>query len=239
MRILLFALLWLLAQTTLAQQVVDVSKGDVRVGPNLFYTAGGEPFVNAKFVNLVDGSPYFKDQWLKGIVVDENNHEYKNIDLKLDLLDDQLHYLDDKGKEFIATTHLKEIVITDSLGDNYRFVRTSSFKNTLNGLKDGWCLWLVSGPASLYKIFNKTMHEQRPYGSATTEQRISTNQRYVVFYNNAFFEIKKLKDAPSVLANKKKELEDYLKNKDDQKASMDDRFARLIEYYNTLVKEQK
>jgi hypothetical protein len=79
----------------------------------------------------------------------------------------------------------------------------------------------------------------RPYGSATTEQRIKTTEKYLVLYNNAFLEVKKIKDVPSILANKKKELEVFLKNNDDQKASMDDRFVKLIEYYNTLFKEQK
>jgi hypothetical protein len=52
-------------------------------------------------------------------------------------------------------------------------------------------------------------------------------------------EVKKIKDLPTVLANKKKELEDFLKKNDDEKASMDDRMVKLIEYYNSLVKGQK
>ena len=48
-----------------------------------------------------------------------------------------------------------------------------------------------------------------------------------------------MKDVPSLLSNKKKELEEFLKNKDDEKASMDDRMIKLIEFYNSLPKEKK
>ncbi|MFL5809507.1 MAG: hypothetical protein ACJ749_08290, partial [Flavisolibacter sp.] len=64
-----------------------------------------------------------------------------------------------------------------------------------------------------------------------------TNESYLFYYNNTLMEIKKIKDAPSVLANKKTELEEFLKNKDDKKLSMDERFKALIDHYNSLVKQ--
>jgi hypothetical protein len=106
-------------------------------------------------------------------------------------------------------------------------------------MKDSWYLWLLTGTASLYKIFEKNLSEQKPYGSATFEQHIKTLEKYLILYNNAFLEVKKLKEVPSVLSNKKAELEAFLKTKDDPKASMDDRFIKLIEYYNSLIKEKK
>jgi len=222
-----------------AQRVIDVSKENTQLGPNVFYAAGGEPFVNAKFVNLVEGTPYFKDEWLKGIVVDKAHHEYRNISIKLDLLDNKVHYLNDEEQELIATTPLEEVVLTDAAGNNYRFVRSSLFEKPVNGAKDSWYLWLCSGKASLYQIFSKTLSETKPYGSATSEQHMKTSEKYLILYNSSFSEVKKLKDVPAVLANKKTELEAFLKNSDDQKASMDDRFIKLIEYYNSLLKEQK
>jgi hypothetical protein len=239
MRVLITVFSILVWQACYAQQVVDVSKQDVQVGANMFYSVGGEPFVNVKFVNLVEGSPYFKDEWLKGIVVDKTNHEYKGISIKIDLLDNYVHYLDEKEKELLVTTPIKEIVLTDASGNNYRFIHSSSFENCTNATKNSWYLWLSTGTVSLYKSFKKALSEMRPYGSATTEQRIKTTEKYVVLYNNAFLEVKKIKDVPSILTNKKAELEAFLNTKDDQKASMDDRFVKLIEYYNTLTKEQK
>ena len=100
-------------------------------------------------------------------------------------------------------------------------------------------MWLVSGTASLYKRFEKDLSEFKGYGSATVEQRIKTREKYLILYNNSFLEVKKIKDVPSLLPIKKKELEEFLKNKDDQKASMEDRMVKLIEYFNSLPKVAK
>lgn len=235
--LIIFSLLFL--QSAMAQQVIDVSKQDVRVGSSQFFVSGGEPFVTVKFVNLVEGTPYFKDEWMKGIVVDKDNHEYKDVNLKIDLLDKKVHYQDADGKEFIATTPIKEVVLTDALGNNYKFVHSSDFEKPVNPIKDVWYLWLSSGTASLYKVFNKNLSEIKPYGSSLVEQHVTTSERYLIYYNNAFLEVKKLADVPGVLSSKKKELIQFLKKQDDQKTSMDHRFVKLIEYYNSLLKEQK
>jgi hypothetical protein len=239
MRLLTVILSLLLSPFCFSQQVIDVSKQDVRVGSNIFFVSGGEPFVTTKFVNLVEGTPYFKDEWLKGLVVDKSNHEYKDIQLKIDLMANTVHYLGENEKEFVATTTVKEIVLTDAAGDNYRFVHSSGLETVVNVEKGKWYLWLASGTASLYKKFEKDLTEFKGYGSATTEQRIKTHEKYVILYNNSFLEVKKIKDVPSILAAKKKELEAFLKTKDDDKASMDDRMVKLIEYYNSLVIEKK
>lgn len=239
MRYLIAIVSLFLFNAAFAQQVVDVSKQDVRLGSNMFFVSGGEPFVTTKFVNLVEGTPYFKDEWLKGIVVDKSNHQYKDIRLKIDLVDNTIHYLDDKEKEFIATTPIKEVVLTDGLDNNYRFLHSSGLENIVNAEKDKWYLWLVTGTASLYKKFEKDLSEFKGYGASTAEQHIKTREKYLILYNNSFLEVKKIKDVPSLLVNKKKELEEFLKTQDDEKKSMEDRLVNLIEHYNSLCKEQK
>src|SRR5690242_18001045 len=111
MRVLISALLLLFFLQSHTQQVVDVSKEDVRIGANTFYVSGGAPFVTTKFVNLVEGTPYFKDEWFNGVVVDMTDRQYKNVRLKIDLLANTVHYLDDKEKEFTATMPIKQIVL--------------------------------------------------------------------------------------------------------------------------------
>src|SRR4051812_13399266 len=220
-----------------AQKVIDVNKQDVTVGNDIFYTVGGTPFVNAKFVSLVEGTPYFKDEWLKAKITMPGGREYKNISVKIDLYDNELHYLDPKNTEFIATSPVREVAIDDVPGNSYRFVHTGFIEQTTPIQKKGWLLLMTSGTASLYKTFTKVISESKPYGSATTEQRMRTNESYLVYYNNTLMEIKKIKDAPSVLANKQTELEEFPKNKDDKKLSMDERFKALIDHYNSLVKQ--
>jgi len=42
-----------------SQKVIDVSQNNLPVTSNLFYTVGGEPVSNAKYVMVVEGSPFF------------------------------------------------------------------------------------------------------------------------------------------------------------------------------------
>src|SRR4051812_3149368 len=121
MRIPLILIFIGLLKITSAQKVIDVSKQDVTVGSDIFYTVGGTPFVNAKFVSLVEGTPYFKDEWLKAKITMPAGKEYKDISVKIDLFDNELHYLDNKNTEFIATSAVKEVDISDAPGNTYRF----------------------------------------------------------------------------------------------------------------------
>ena len=58
---LIFTLLFIgCLQIASAQKVIDVSKENVNIDVGLFYSVGGTPFVNAKFVNLIEGTPYFR-----------------------------------------------------------------------------------------------------------------------------------------------------------------------------------
>jgi hypothetical protein len=235
-RIVFAATCLLLAKENFAQKTVDVTKGDTRPGTNAFIVVSGSPFINEKYVSLVEGSPYFREEWMKGVLIGQNGQEYKDLSLKLDLFDDKIHYKDAKGVELVATTPIKEVVLTDAMGNSYKFIHGSSLPP--DDLKQTWLLLLSQGSVPLYKYFDKRISEYRPYNSATTEQRIKTTEKYCVVDKGTVKEIKKLKDVPSVLSDKKTELEDFLKNKDDKNARMDDRFRALIAYYNQLVNGQ-
>lgn len=222
-----------------AQRIVDVTDGDTRLSPASFYSVGGVPFVNDKYVKLVEGSPYFSNEWQTGMLVSATGQEYKGLTLKLNLYTNEVLYKDDKDIEMVATTSVNEVVLTDAAGNNYRFIHSSALpQQEANPLKSGWYQWLCSGTASLYKYYNKLLSESTPYGSATTEQKIKTKEKYLVNYNSAFIEIGKIKNAPDVLANKKMELEIFLKEIDDRNTTMEDRFVALIQYYNSFFVEK-
>lgn len=236
MRIPVIALCLFLFQSAFAQKVIDVSKQDVQIGPDLVYSVAGVPFVTAKFVNVVSGSAYFKDAWLKGVATGTDNQRYKPVNMKLDLVDKEVHYQDQSGKEYIVTVPLKQVVLSDDSGNQYRFVHASTLPKSNTVVRDSWYQLLDSGTASLYKFIRKDLLESIPYGSATTEERIVSVEKYYVLHDNSFTEIKKIKDVPSVLSNKKKELEAYLKSKDDGQATTEDRLKNIIDYYNSLAK---
>jgi hypothetical protein len=222
----------------LGQRTVDVSTTDANIpGQGLYYVVGGVPFVNVKFVRLVEGTPYFREEWMDGSLVANTGQVFKDLRLKLDLYDNQVHYQDAKGNELIATTPVKEVLLTAENGRKFRFVHSSTINIQGEPIKNGWYeLMHEDSTASLFRYYKKDVTERKPYASSTTEQRILTNDKFLVFINNVLLEIKKPKDAPQVLANKKSELETFLKNQDDPKASTEARLMALVRYYNSLFR---
>ncbi len=214
-----------------AQSVVDVSKEDVNAS-SFLHVVGGEPAGLPKFVRLKEGTPFFTDRWLKSTIILNNGATYKNVPAKIDLMDNAIHFLDIKGAEMITTSHIKEIILSNDAQDSlYRFINGAAISDAA---KKGWYLWLLSGKASLYLVFNKEIIEEKPYGSATTEQRIQTKKAYVIVYNNALFGFTKIKQLPEILANKKQELETYLQ-KQPKNSSEENRIVDLVSYYNSLL----
>ena len=121
MKLVIFCLLFFSAMAGSAQRVIDVNKTDESPFRGLFYVVGGNPFSMAKYAKVTEGTPYFKDEWFNGVVVDMTDRQYKNVRLKIDLLANTVHYLDDKEKEFTATMPIKQIVLTDGSDHNAIF----------------------------------------------------------------------------------------------------------------------
>jgi hypothetical protein len=137
----------------------------------------------------------------------------------------------------IPTQPLMEIVFMNAAEDSlFRFVH-SDFFDKVPSVKKGWYQWLASGNAALYKLYHKELFAEKPYGSATEQQRIVTKDQYFLFHNNSFLRIKNLRAVPEMLGTKKQELEQYLKRQGTA-ASLDDQLADLIIYYNSLVSKQ-
>ena len=93
---------------------------------------------------------------------------------------------------------------------------------------------LVSGKARLYQYFRKWMVEDKPYGSATTEQSIVTKEEFYVLVNDSLLQLKKAKELPALLPDKKKEIETYLSQKEVQNLGAAEQFTSIINYYDSL-----
>ena len=235
MKYILSILFLLQALAVCCQQnkVVDVGKEIVNVSPARFFTVGGEPVSNAKYIRVVEGTPYFNEAWMKGSLDLSDGHGYENLWLKIDLTDNSLLYLDADGKEMIATSVIKNVTLIDSVtGKKYIFVH-SSFINCTGKIKPGWYQRIVPGRASVYKHYAKIINETKPYGSATYEQTIVTATNYFLLADSLFLPIKKFKALPGMLKNKKDELNQYISNIN-LSGKTDADYAELVLYYNSL-----
>jgi hypothetical protein len=230
MRYYLVSLFCLINVFSFSQTKIDVDKTQ-GLPQNSFFSVGGEPFVNVKFVRLISGSPYFKDEWMRGSGVSGTGIVYKAGILKLDLFDHQIHFLDAFGKEMISTSPLKQLVLTDTLtNQSWQFIHSSLFIQSAV-MKPGWYLQLASGTAGLYQYFFKSLSESTPYGSATTEQTIITKEEFYIYHNSSLQQVKKVKDVFPILHDKQTELEKFSKNNSKGKL-LEEQLTSLVQLYN-------
>jgi len=231
MKFFLFIVLYACSISSSAQKTVDVTTNDINaLSTSFFNVVGGEPFVLAKFTKLVEGTPYFKEEWMKGNIIINGEKEYTGIYLKLDLFDNEVHYQDPKGIEMIATGLVQKIILFDTAAQQvFNFVNGVYIQ--ANSRVKGWYQLLVNGKASLFKQINKQLRENKPYGSATIEQSIISSSHYYILYNGIFTEIKKIRDLPGILNDKKEEVVQYIKN---LSGKSDDDFENVINYFNGL-----
>jgi hypothetical protein len=228
---LFFILSFLVVISASGQKVVDVDKFEGNA-LNFLKTVGGEPMVNTKFVKVVDGTPYFSEKWMKGNVIIEES-EYRNILLRVNILETTLEFMDNKGEAMVCTMPIKQVILNDSVkGIKYRFVH-SSFLPDNPELRRCWLLELVPGQAGLYKFEKKTINENRPYGSATTEQRIIGTSYYYILFNKELIRVKKTADIPDILVSQKQALQEYIKS--NRLSAKDEKdMTKLVNYFNTL-----
>jgi len=131
-----------------AQKTVDVAEGNgSAMSPSFFTVINGEPVVFAKFAKIVDGTPYFSDEWMKGTIVLNGDRQFTGVYLKLDLYDDEVHYRDLKGNELVAVTPIKKLILFDSSSQLVFNFINGDYINANSHLK-GWFQLLTEGKAS-------------------------------------------------------------------------------------------
>ena len=197
------------------------------------FTASGSPYIDAKFVSMVSGSPFFDDKMMRGIVVSNDGTEYRNITIRLNLMESQVNFLNDNKVEMVVGTPIREVTLLDSIKQkNYHFVFSNQIK-TNDKPEKGFYQLLQKGKAELYTQYKKTIKETRQFNAATYEQSIETNLIFFVLVEGQWKKINKIKDLPSLLGDKKTEVEEYIKSKGFSKYKQED-VESVIKYYNSL-----
>jgi hypothetical protein len=235
MKLVLSITLLLVVSLSDAQRTIDVNKVEVTPNRGLYYVVGGQPFSLAKYTKVTEGTPFFNDKWMSGSVIVKSGEQYDNQLLRLDLMDNQLHYLDSVGTEMITTEKVVEVLLSDTIsGKQYHFVYSTAIAVPASERPGpGWYQLLSTGSANLFRLFQKELLESRPYGSATFEESIKTTSVFFVAYKNSFSRIKKIKDIPEILDNHKSELNNYI-SKNGLSGKTETDYISLLDYYNSI-----
>ena len=216
-----------------SQKVIDVDKEYVNPTQGLFDVVGGTPFSYAKYVRLVEGTPFFNENWMWGSLILPGGTRYDSLRLRLDLIDNKVHYLDRSGATLVASSLISELWLIDSAsGARYRFLSSPAI-SFFQPPGNSWYQSLTDGPVLLLKEFNKRLEERSVYGSATSEQRIATSFGYYLAVDRSLIPVKKIGTITELLAGKKEELEKFIStNHLNGKKETD--LVRLVDYNNSL-----
>lgn len=211
-----------------AQQRLDVSQTINVSGQNMYYSVNGEPFISAKFSKVVDGTPFFNDEFMKASVILSDGKTYNNLSVKVNLLDGTIVYLSDKNEEMEATSNnIKAVEVIDVMSNE----KTRFLHSSMTCLKTGnkWFKVLDSGKVQFLRYEKKVMKEIKPYSSATTEQHILNDPEYYLLTENGCVKIRN----PADLSKQLVLLDPSFRSDGGSKKKTEQQMVEMVKLFNS------
>lgn len=195
----------------------------------------GQPLRTKRYLD-VNGSAYLTDSWQKA-TVELNDGKTYNLDIKYDMVADNLLFKNKNGDSLAFTQPVKQFkieLLNDSRIGAHLF--RSGFPSA-GGKSSETTFYevLYDGGTKLLKKRSKTVWEEtNTYGSANINKNIIEKVLYFVDKNNQMIPLKNdRKSVLAVLSDKQADVDKYIKdNKLDVKQDAD--LAKVFEYYNSL-----
>jgi len=201
---------------------------------SMFNVVNSEPITAPTNPRQLDGSPYFSNEWMKGIITLSNGTSYRGEQLRLDLLNTRLFFLNQEGKEKVCVSQVDRVILLDSVNNRvHTFIH--SFVLPVHGdFKDSvWLEVLQPGKAQLLKFQKKDLVEKADYASAPIDV-IKTQTKYYLWYDNRLVKVASFRDVRNFFTAHKAELEAYI-NKQDPSWKNEEDIIKVMAYYNSLL----
>ncbi|HWK06419.1 MAG TPA: hypothetical protein VNS58_22450 [Puia sp.] len=198
------------------------------------FDPNGRRFVNPTLD--VEGSPFFKDEWVEGTVISANDKKYDHIKLRLNLQTQEWHFLAKDNTEMtVPKGTIKEILLYDSAGNNKKGTTFQCGFPAIDAQdKDNFYQVLSQGKVWLLRSLRKTISQRKDDLSGDVRKEFVTYEVYYLFAGGTLQRVKKDKSFfLTLLADKKNRLEDFI-NENKLKFKSADDFVRVIDYYNSL-----
>lgn len=196
--------------------------------------ANGRPVLTNSNNYVADGSPFLFEDYLPAEVTFKTGKVYKDVKAKINLVDNELLFMDDKGQEMIAAASVTSVKFLKPGGS--QDVLLESPGNSINATRAPVYQVLVNGKASLLKQISITYTEARKYGEGSMTRTYKKNETfYAVFPGQQPQKFEKTKAAIAALFGDKQAM--ILAFIDEQKlrAKTEADFIKIFEYYSTLV----
>lgn len=203
-------------------------------GLKSFYNVvNSEPITAPNNPRQIDGTPYFNDTWMKGIITLSDGKSYSGQKLRLDLLSNKVHFVGPDGREQVCAQLVDRLILLDTVTDQvYSFVHSSALPVHPDLRDFAWLEALAQGNARFFKYQKKELTESAAYAS-TPVDKIKTQVRYYILFDNKLQRVSSIRDVQQVLSSGSKEVEEYIrKNKPSWKDETD--IIALVSYFNSL-----
>jgi hypothetical protein len=236
--LLIAATSFLFCLTGRSQQVVNVNSDNFAFTNRNNADISGMVHQPIKFVKFTAGTPFFNDEWMKARLFDDNGASYASHSVRLNLLDNDVSFLDADGTEMVTTIPVKKIQLADTTtGTQYLFVLGDQIPEADKALAGVWLQVLVNDTVSLCRQIRKTIRETKPYGSTTTDEEIVSVDIYFVLMNANFVRLRNWSGLIQLFADKKDAVNQYIRDHHLKGKSADD-YTQLVQYYNSIKSVQ-
>jgi hypothetical protein len=195
------------------------------------------PLRSRNYVNL-KGSPYFVNDWSKGVIKQSNGQSIKDVEVKYDQLQDELIFKDVNGQELGFAVPVVEFKIDYVVNG---LAKSSLFRNGFEPFRGSTELSyyevLYNGQLKLAKKNTKRVEEYREYNSAITTKSIIERTKYYYYTTNKLSEFNA--DNKSILkafGESATPLLEYIKeNKLNLKTEED--LIKMFNFYSTQLQQ--
>lgn len=195
--------------------------------------------INGTSVQLTDfrdvkGSPYFYNDWLKGDVIMSDDVVHQNMDLRYNLVDDQLYFKSSNQSVLTFADPVKQFTINAPEGSIQVLTFRKGYQNIPGTTSTSFLEILTEGKTQLLKKFSKKIQTENVYPNTSTDKFFTETKTYYIFKDGKGILIRlDKKSIISALSNKQTELETYIKQ-NNLNLKDDEDLRKLITYYNSI-----
>ncbi len=185
-----------------------------------FRDIAGTPFFPRTYVD-VNGTPYLFDDWTVSKIVLYDGREIKDVKTNINLMTNELLYLDEQGKTMAAS-----FKVVKMLEAGMRKFVTTPAKNT-------YCeVMSTEGKAMLLKHYKKVIMETKPFNSATIQKNFVSNESYLLVVGDSATEVKSANDIYEALAPADN-LKEFAKREKIRPRSVES-WIKLVNFFNSI-----
>lgn len=194
----------------------------------------GRVLVSGQYSNI-EGYPYLFPKWCKGTVRFQDGRTVKQIDLKYDLVADELLFKDLKSDEALRfADQVAEFQLDSSDVNQVPMHFKNGFKPAFGNSALSYYQILFDGKTQLLKKKEKSILERKVYNSAVSTKTFEEDETYFIGRNNEITKFKRdKKQILTLLSDHAAEIEQFLAS-EKLNVKDDSDLMKLFAYYNSL-----